>query len=481
MILFAFGRIAQVFLALATMRLATTFLSPEEMGRMTLILAVTSIYSLFFVSPTGMFITRRLHSWYESGKLPHYLIYHFIFLIFVSILAAVTILIFFDLSSLTIDVQIGWLIALVCSSLLVTTSSQTLVSAINILGYRNLFVWLSLLAGCASLIVSVYLVIAIGKEAYIWILGIIIGQAMGGIFGLSALINKGLLRTASKKGLFGIHKNSLKLIPSFIEFIWPLTIALGLAWVQNQWYRFAFEDALGIYALGLFVTGFGISAGIIGAMESALTTYLLPNMYKKINGATQEVWIRAWAEYAAIVYSIIFLLLIYISFLATELTQILVGPMYQSAAKYVAYGAAFEFFRVLSGIIALVAQAKMKTRTLLWPGLIGATTSLGLILLLLPPFGEWGVVIGLVSSGLFASISSAFFILDKRVILLALAGVPRLLLMVAALLVSILLFKSIQFPFNSMISSIIVVGCSGGMMLIVLYFSLLKRVRFFSE
>jgi O-antigen/teichoic acid export membrane protein len=210
MILFAFGRIAQVFLALATMRLATTFLSPQEMGRMTLILAVTSVYSLFFVSPTGMFITRRLHSWYESGKLPHYLIYHFIFLIFVSVFAAVTILIFLDLSLLTINVQVGWLIALVCSSLLVTTSSQTLVSAINILGYRNLFVWLSLLTGCASLILSVYLVTAIGKESYIWILGIIIGQAMGAIFGLSALINKGLLRRASKKELFGIHKNSLE-------------------------------------------------------------------------------------------------------------------------------------------------------------------------------------------------------------------------------------------------------------------------------
>src|SRR5574340_542388 len=68
-----FGRAAQFLLALAMMRVATTLLSPEEMGRMSLVTTTTAFFALFLINPVGMFINRRLHAWQSSGLARHYL------------------------------------------------------------------------------------------------------------------------------------------------------------------------------------------------------------------------------------------------------------------------------------------------------------------------------------------------------------------------------------------------------------------------
>src|SRR5580698_3094950 len=57
------GRGAQFLLALATVRVGTTLLSPAEMGRVSLVVTTTGFFIFLLVNPVGMFINRRLHSW----------------------------------------------------------------------------------------------------------------------------------------------------------------------------------------------------------------------------------------------------------------------------------------------------------------------------------------------------------------------------------------------------------------------------------
>lgn len=477
MLIIILGRLGQMMLALAAMRFATTFLSPGEMGRMTLVLTVTSFFSLFLVSPAGMFITRRVHAWHESGRLMTYLRYHLIFLLVVSISSAFAIWLLGALGSMTINVKQGWLIALVCGSLLLTTTNQTTISALNILGYRHLFVWLTLLTAGGGLLASTLLAITISKEATIWIVGIILGQAIGGSIGWAVLLRK--LKVSGMHEVKPIYKELPRLVPAVASFVWPLTLTLALAWVQSQWYRFPFEEQLGIYSLGLFAAGFGISAGIIGALEATLTAYLLPSMYKKINMAPDGGWLKAWTEYAAIVLTTLLMFVVFVSCLAPELTRILVGSMYQPAVKYVAWGALVELFRVTGGVIGLVAHAKMKTRMLLWPSIIGAATSAILVTALLPAQGELGVVFGLVFAGAAVSLSSAFFMLDRAAIRVSWIDVAKLILMGVAFWLVTDVVRSVQFSTVPMISAIVVVICSGLVLLATLYFSLYKRIKAF--
>lgn len=467
-----------MILALVSMRFATTFLSPDEMGRLTLILTVTSFFSLFLVSPVGMFVTRRLHAWYESGKLIIYLRYHLVFLLAVSVFATFAICLLLAFGLLSINVEQSWLIALVSSSLVLTTTNQTTISTLNILGYRSWFVWLTLLTGAGSLLASILLVIGISQDAKVWIIGAIFGQAFGGSLGWVVLLRKFKLTDTNQER--NSYKDLQRLISAATSFVWPLTLTLVLAWTQYQWYRFAFEENLGIYALGLFVTGYGISAGIVGAVEATLTAYLLPSLYKQINKAENDGWFGAWSEYAAIVYSIMLMVVLYICCLATELTQILVGSMYQSAFKYISWGALVELFRFTAGIIALVAHAKMNTKLLLWPGIIGASTSVALVSLLLPVYGEYGVAIGLLIAGVAVCLSSAIFMLDRKAISLRWADVMKLVLMGAALWLVTFVFKSVESTTSPLMSAVTVVACSGIALLAILYFSFFNRIKRFA-
>jgi O-antigen/teichoic acid export membrane protein len=472
------GRFGQMVLALVTMRFATTFLSPDEMGRMMLILTVISFFSLFLVSPVGMFITRRLHAWNESGRLMVYFRYHLGFLFVVSLLSAFAVWFLGSFSLITINVNQGWLIGIVCSSLVLTTTNQTTISALNILGQRNWFVWLTLLTGVAGLLASVLLTINISKEASVWIFGVILGQTLGGIIGWVALSRK--FDVSGTKETRPTYEELRRLAPAVASFVWPLTLTLVLAWTQNQWYRFFFEEKLGIYSLGLFVAGLGISVGIIGALESILTAYLLPSMYKRINMAEDGGWLKAWTEYAAIVYSTLLMFVVYIFCLAPELTRILVGSMYQPAAQYVAWGALIELFRVSGGVIGLVAHATMKTRLLLWPAILGAATSIVLVTMLLPSQGATGVAMALALAGLVVSVSSAFFMLERVSIQLSLADVAKMVSMGTAIWLATIVLRNIQFSNNPMVSAIATAVGSGLILLAVLYFALNKKIRGFA-
>ena len=67
------------------------------------------------------------------------------------------------------------------------------------------------------------------------------------------------------------------------HFAWPVAISVGFNWLQTQGYRFLMADTLGLVDLGLFVVGYGISAGLIAAFESVLTTYFQPKFYKNVS------------------------------------------------------------------------------------------------------------------------------------------------------------------------------------------------------
>ena len=279
-----FGRISQIFISFLILKLATTYLSPNEMGRMTLIITIASLFSLFLVSPIGNFINLKLLPWKKSGFLIPYLKYHFFYLFVVSLFSGLIIFFLLSFNLFKIDLEQSWLIGVVICYLLAISFNQTIIPSLNILGLKNLFVLLSIFTGLVSLFSSVMLIINFSKEAVIWILGLIIGHSIGGVIAWIFLLLK--FKNSQKKiNINFFEKKMLPKIffPSIISFVWPVTLALVLSWVQNQWYRFEFAKTFGESELGLFAAGLMLSVALIGSLESILTTYLLPIVYKKIH------------------------------------------------------------------------------------------------------------------------------------------------------------------------------------------------------
>lgn len=404
------GRATQFILALALMRVATTLLSPAEMGKVSLVVTTTAFVALFLINPVGMFINRRLHAWRLSGVARYYLTQYLSYLLFVTLIASVGLLILFEIKILDFEIPLVWLLVLVCGSLIFNTINQTSIPSLNLLGYSKEFLYLTVATNMASLAFAVLMVTKLKPNAQCWLLGILVGQVFLAIVGTKFLLEK-LPQNKIHISLSNINKHHLQ---TLINFAWPVSISAGLVWAQSQGYRYLMKDRLGFEELGLFIAGYGISAGIIAAFESILTTYFQPRLYRDINVNELSKKSDAWHAYAAAIIPALILTMGVITAISPELTRLLLGPNFQGASKFLVWGALAESVRVLVGIYSLIAHIFMKTRLLIIPSLIGSILSIALSALLMPYFGSNGVGVSLFISG-FSMLAALHVMLIKYV------------------------------------------------------------------
>lgn len=392
------------------MRVATTLLSPEEMGRVSLVLTTIAFFALFLINPVGMFINRRLHAWQASGVAQHYLSRYAGYLLLVALTAAIGLLVLYVMGLVDFGISVGWLIFLVCGSLLFNTINQTAIPSLNLLGNSGQFVSLSVATLAASFVCAVLLVQTMQPSAQYWLLGLLMGQILLGLIGTKVLFTQ-LQNSGAVRVPVTLHKRHLQ---ALFSFAWPLAIAAGLGWAQGQGYRYLMEGQLGLAQLGLFVAGYGISAGMIAGFESVLTTYFQPRLYRDVSMDHPVRQAQAWQRYAATVIPSLLLTVAFIAMLAPELTRLFLGENFQSAASFVVWGALAEAARVLMGVYSLIAHVYMRTRWLIIPNLVGAILSIVLSVLLIPEFGAAGAGMGLVLSG-FAAVATIHVLLAHRV------------------------------------------------------------------
>ena len=384
MIVVLFGNAAQFILLLLAMRLATSYLPPEEMGRLSLITAATAFFALFLVNPVGMFINRRFHAWDALGRAKYYLKLHWLYLLIVSLIAAGSLAILNTWGAFGPQFSTAWLLLLVCGSVVFNTINQTAVPSLNLLEFRGRFFALTLATIGMGLVSAYLLVRTFSPTAEYWLMGLLIGQAVLAVVGVAVLFTKLQTSVAAPRPT----KAHLRIIFSFA---WPVAVSVGFNWVQTQGYRFLAADSLGLAALGLFVAGYGISAGLLASFEAVLTTYLQPRFYKRVSNSNTATQSLAWNTYAgAILPSLVLVTFILIT-LAPELTRFMVGPAYQSSSQFVVWGVLAEGARVVAGVYGMSAHAKMKTRLLLLPNLLGAIICTALIFVLAPKLGAHGV------------------------------------------------------------------------------------------
>lgn len=395
MILIALGRIVQFILMFATIRVSTTLLSPAEMAKVYLVSSIVAFYAMFLLNPVGMFMNRRLHSWNADGKAQQYYNYFWVYLVVVCGFAVVTLRYFIESRWIDIHTTTGSALLLVGGSLLIATINQVVIPGLNLLGYRGWFVLLTLATVASSLIAATIFVIGISSSAENWIFGLLLGQLIFAVVGWKVLLAKLNVCDALKKP-------TKKHISILFNFAWPIAVAVGMGWVQTQSYRFMMESTLDLQSLGLFAAGYGISAGLISAFESIFTAYLQPIFYKRISNENQIDQAKAWKDYSEAIIPSLLLVGFFILSTTTELTRVMLGPEYLSSSQFIMWGVFAELARVGVGVYGMVAHARMKTRLLLLPGLVGATLSVGFIWWLMPIYGSSGVGAGLVLSSVSA-------------------------------------------------------------------------------
>ena len=88
----------------------------------------------------------------------------------------------------------------------------------------------------------------------------------------------------------------------------------------------------------------------------------------------------------------------FIAATASELTMLMLGKEYWSASQFIVGGVLAELARVAKGVYGMIVHARMNTKLLITPSLIGAIISVGLIWGLMPTFQSNSVGVTLMLS-----------------------------------------------------------------------------------
>lgn len=361
----AIGKMLQVTLALLSVRLLTTFLSETQIGSYYLLLTLLTLFNFAFLNPVGQYYNRYVLYWKNSSNLSNANVMLFLARtlgIVLSLFVAAFIFYIFDYSELF---TIGSFLFFIFFSL-AAGSYLVFLNVINLLGNRLCFIKYLLASLILGIVIAIVTNLFISKTGMAWLYGVAIAQII-----LFVPMYKVIGNYDKVDVSYLFQKINLATCKKVLIFSLPVTLTLFLQWGQNSSYRIIVEDKYTVEVLSYIAVGLAVSTSIFTAVEGLATQYFMPDYLKNINNSTKDTRALAWNYLASYMIPIYFLLMIFVICTSPFLMTLLVNEKYHNAYPYVMIGASIEFFRVTSNLIYLVSQSEMRTKTTIFPYLLG--------------------------------------------------------------------------------------------------------------
>ncbi|MGC5703637.1 hypothetical protein J4P02_25915 [Pseudomonas sp. NFXW11] len=367
--LISIGRLATALIALASIRAATSFLSPEKYGQLAILITIQMLCGLFLINPIGQHINLHTHTWWDDGSLPSRLKSYNYYIFFSAVLGALLSVTIIP-NSPTDTTYTAIIILFMISS---STWNATLISMLNMLGFRAASIILTVATATISLITSI-IFITFWKSAVSWFAGQAFGMLIGAI---GAYL---FFRHHAPASPHPKIRNPLLTRKVLLTYCLPLAVAAGLMWVQLSGYRFVIEHFWGLSQLGLFVIGLQLSGQIWALAESLAVQFLYPFFFRLISEHKNEERVKQALSDLLNTLIPVYLLLAGLTILAAPyLMKLLVSAEYSSAWGFMIVGAVVELCRVLGNTLSNAAHAKRETKSLTLPYAAGAFVILSLI------------------------------------------------------------------------------------------------------
>lgn len=375
-IVIGIGRVFQILLALISVKLMTTFLSEKEVGNYYLITAIIAFFNLVLLNPPGMYFSRHILHWQQTKNILNAVIAFSSFILFISIIGVATSLSIYYILDYNNNFQLAYFLFLVLVILNISTLHRNVLSGINTLGYRRIFVFLSCLTLLLGLMLSITLVLFVNKHAVIWMSGIVGAEAMT-LFVTIKVLGKGNIASFCKIR----NKLTKSHIRKIMSYCVPVGITTFLLWGQTYAYRFIVESKYSLETLAFIGIGLSVAASIFSAVESISMQYFNPVFLREIMDASEEHRSKTWNDIAKRVVPIYLIITVFVVMLSPYLLRILVGGKFYGAFYATMIGAGIEFFRVMTNLLNMVAQSELKTEYTIKPYLLGSFITIGVLLL----------------------------------------------------------------------------------------------------
>ncbi|MDN5130740.1 lipopolysaccharide biosynthesis protein [Aliarcobacter butzleri] len=363
------GRVLQIIIALLSIKIATKYLEPIEMGNYYLIMSIVGLYGFFLINPVGQYINRNTHRWYEEKKIMNVF---FVFNFYIVLMSFISFIFTYLLYKVGIgnSIEMFYFILFVSLYIFFNTWNQTIIPMINLLENRVSFILFTIGTQIIGLLLSIYFINYFDFKGIFWILGQVFGFGLFAIFALLYFIRK-------IQNDFNIS-NSFRMIKydnikSVLKFSLPLSFGVLFLWMQTQSYGIIIEKYISAEFLGYFGVGIALAFAISSAFETVVMQYLYPMMYK--NMKDESKFKNTINDILNLIVPIYFLLALFVSFLSFYFIKILVDAKYYDTYIYTIFGIWIAFFRMSSNMIANIAHAKIDTKKLIFPYAVGGILS----------------------------------------------------------------------------------------------------------
>lgn len=380
--LLVLGRASLVVASIASMRIATALLGPDEMGAMNLLLGVIALPTLL-VSPCGQYVNRRLMEWRLDGSLRDNFVRYTHFLLLAAVLSAVAAVPAMALLAPTAT-RAGaapWPALLAAGAVAITSLHGALLHLCNLSGRRRVYVTLSNTASWGGLALAALACRIAGADAVAWMGALLCAQAFSAMLAVRLAADEfrpspGGTCTPERGGDF---------VPAQVwPFAWPLLLCGGLYWAQRSlalpW--LAGQAALG--DLGRFSVAYSVGMLVMLTFDTLFKEAYGPLYYRATAHAEEAALGRAWNRYARAFVPAMTAAALCTAAAAQPLLRWLTAPAFHAEAAYVAWGAAGQWFVSLYSLGVLQAAGDLRNRGLLLPNLAGAMST---VLLLALPLG----------------------------------------------------------------------------------------------
>jgi len=366
-VILLFGRLLQIGITLISLRVSTSLLPESELGLVYFIAALQTFFALFFIAPVGQYFNRQTNSWFLAGILKKCLFNQLLYVLFIATLS------FFLLSLVSglgvFDLSL-YLILTVSCLVFSQSANQTIIPMFNMIENRAAFVLFSLITATLSAVFSCVLLLYWHQTALSWLMGIILGNMVVNIFSLW------WLKYNIKESVSTAPKNN---ISNILSFSLPIALSTFFMWFLASGYRILIENTYGLSFLAILGVGLAVSGQLFAIVESLLTQYLTPSLYRKVYDASKDNRLLHINKYIEIVIPIYISLAIFLTFAVEYIFPFLVAEKYHSSYIFAIYAVWIELFRVLTNAFAITAQVEKKTSNTVSPYVFGAVILFSLL------------------------------------------------------------------------------------------------------
>lgn len=356
------GRLATALVGLASIRLSTSLLPPEQYGVLALLVTFQVFCGLFLVNPVGQYIHRHTHGWTDDGTLLPRLARYRVWVMVAAFAGALASGVWAMTQPITVSERI-LVMAVVTLMVVAATWNGTSVWLLNMLGYRAQSVSWGIVSILLALLLS-YGFTTFADSGLAWFAGQAVGMAIGAL-GAGMAVRRAL--PVAKAGRFPL------LEPGVLRgYILPLSVATGFMWWLLSGYRLLLEGHWGLAALGYAAVGLMLASQLWGLVETLAMQFLFPLFYRRIASQDRPDASLAFADLLNTLGPVYLVLAAATLAAGPALLALLVDAAYAGVLPFVLIGAAIECCRALGNVLATAAQVDRRMTALVPPYAAGA-------------------------------------------------------------------------------------------------------------